>query len=162
MSQAAIPAPRTPSSSMNAAAENLLLGVLERLERLCVVYTQELDSLSVNDMHKFQNLQHEKMRLIRDCENGVAEIRTRQDEVALCSPALKERVLSAHGVLNELAIQSQHACDIRAKSMQRIQDRLLYAARAMVEKSGKRYGHKGKLHDYAGNRPMATAINEAI
>lgn len=162
MSQTASPASRPVGSSLTSGAEHLLLGVLERLERLCVIYTQELDSLSVNDMHKFQNIQHEKMRLIRDCENGITEIRTRQSEVALCSPALKERVLKAHGQLNELAIQSQHACDIRAKSMQRIQDRLLHAARSMVEKSGKRYGHKGKLQDYAGNRPMATAINEAI
>lgn len=133
------------------------------MEQLSVLYTQELDSLSVGDMGKFSALQGEKLRLIKDCENGVAEIAARHDAVKLCNPSLRDRVLEAHAALTDLAKHSQSVCNSRARSMKRIQERLLDAARNIVNKNRKSYGRRGQSQTGGShNRPVATAINEAI
>lgn len=136
--------------------------VLERMERLIIIHTQELDYLSVGDMQKFQSIQPEKLRLARDCETGIEEISSRQEEMNACDTILKQRLLSTHDTLRDLAIQSKNACQSRANSMKRIQDRLLQAARHVVKKrEQKTYGRNGQTTD-SYNRPIATAINEAI
>ncbi|HNQ92892.1 MAG TPA: hypothetical protein PKI93_08195 [Alphaproteobacteria bacterium] len=150
-----------PSSPI-AQAERLLLSVLEKMEKLTVLFTQELDSLTANDMSKFQEIQPEKIRLIRDCESGVAEIEAKKETIALCNPVLKERLISSHAVLSDMAVQSKRACEARARSVKRIQNRLLQAARMMVNKDKKNYGRNGKIETSPKNRPVATAINEAI
>ncbi len=145
------------------ATEKLLNRVLEKMEKLILIYTQELDVLSVGDMAKFQSYQPEKIKLIRECELGVAEIANQKEAVAKSNTILKQRLLSTHKTLSELADQSKRACESRSKSMQRIQDRLLRAARLVVSQQGKKgYGRSGKSYDAHAHKPIATAINEAI
>ncbi|GEM_PF-1482164 len=145
------------------ATEKLLNRVLEKMEKLILIYAQELDVLSVGDMAKFQSVQPEKLKLIRECELGVAEIAQRKEAVSKASYILKQRLISTHETLSELASQSKRACESRSKSMQRIQDRLLKAARLVVNQQGKKgYGRSGKSYDSHSHRPVATAINEAI
>lgn len=150
------------ASSPISQAERLLQSVMEKMEKLIVLFSQELDSLTANDMRKFQEVQPDKLRLIRDCEAGVAEIESKKDMIALCNPVLKERLISTHTTLSNLAEQSKIACESRARSVKRIQNRLLQAARLMVNKDKKNYGRNGKIETPAHNRPIATAINEAI
>lgn len=142
--------------------EDLLQHVYERMEKLALVYAQELDALSANDMRKFQEIQPEKLKLVSDCEGGIDEIGRRKDDLAGCSVIVKERLKSMHATLLQLAEQSAHACRLRANSMRRLQDRLLHAARIMANETRSRYSRSGQMTDAARARPMATAINEAI
>lgn len=142
--------------------EDLLQHVYERMEKLALVYAQELDALSANDMRKFQEIQPEKLKLISDCEGGIDEIGRRKESLAGCSVIIKERLKTMHATLLQLAQQSAHACQLRAISMRRLQDRLLHAARIVANETRSRYGRSGHMTDAARARPMATAINEAI
>jgi len=155
-------AERAPTLPTIPQVERLLQSVLEKMEQLCVLYTQEIDSLSVGDMRKFQEVQPEKLRLVRECELGVAEIGSNKDIIARCNSVLRERVLSTHATLSQLAEISKNSCDSRIRSMKRIQNRLLQAARLMVNKDKKNYGRNGKVEAPHTARPVATAINEAI
>lgn len=142
--------------------EYILHHILERMDRLIILHTQELDFLSANDMKKFQEIQPEKIRLVRDCESGIEEIAKNTDGFNACDPALKKRLLNSHGTLRDLADKSKRACQSRSKSVQRIQERLLQAARLAVGKTEKKnYGRTGKT-ETPRQRPIATAINEAI
>ncbi len=142
--------------------EDLLQHVYERMEKLAMVYTQELEALSANDMRKFQEIQPEKLKLVSDCEVGIDEIGRRKESLAGCSIIMKERLKSMHSTLLQLAEQSAHACQLRANSMRRLQERLLHAARIMANETRSRYGRSGHMTAGARARPMATAINEAI
>ncbi|HPQ50187.1 MAG: hypothetical protein KDJ26_02105 [Alphaproteobacteria bacterium] len=151
------------SAPVSAAdPDRLIANVLEKMERLVVIYTQELDVLSAGDMARFQSLQPDKLKLIRDCELGIGEIAQRKDEIRASTSPLKAHLISTHDLLQDLALQSKRACESRAKSMKRIQDRLLDAARNVVNQSKKGYGRTGKARDITHQRPIATAINEAI
>ncbi|MCB1557569.1 MAG: hypothetical protein KDJ50_01435 [Alphaproteobacteria bacterium] len=142
--------------------DKLLQSVLDRMERLVILYTQEIDVLGVGDMHKFQMLQPEKIRLVRDCENGISQISVRKEEMGTCDEALKSRLLVTHNALQDLALQSKRSCEARSKSVRRIQERLLEAARATVNKNSNGYGRTGKLDSHLSAKPLATAINQAV
>ena len=153
-----IPAPAKKLAPQQA--ENLLNNVMEKMEKLIVLFDQEQDSLVANDMRKFNDAQPEKLRLIRDCEMGVAEIQSQKEALDQCNPVLKDRLLSTHTMLSDIAEQSKRTYEARANSMKRIQERLLEAARTKIEQDSKHYGRNGKTAPKT--KPIATAINEAI
>ncbi|MDY0030148.1 MAG: hypothetical protein RBR86_09435 [Pseudobdellovibrionaceae bacterium] len=143
-------------------ADRLLQSVLDKMERLVILYTQEIDVLSVGDMGKFQLLQPEKIKLVRECETGIEEISQRKEEMNNCDGVLKSRILASHDSLQELAEISKRQCDARIRSVRRIQERLLDAARDKINKSGKGYGRTGRIDAHLSAKPLATAINEAV
>lgn len=141
--------------------EKALLNILDNMEELSTLYIQELDAIELRDMQKFSSLQPHKDRLVKDCEIRMSEISRQASLMKTISPALKERVVVAENTLRELAGKSQRACRVRAETMKRVQSRLLEAARHIMMADQKLYNSKGKS-SVGKNKPVATAINEAI
>lgn len=159
------PAHAQHSAPMNAPMppthEQALLSMLNNMEELTSLYKVELDALELRDMQTFSELQPKKVRLVQDCESYMNEINSQVALMKTVSPALKERIISTEENLRELAGKSQKACQIRAESVKRVQARLLDAARQILLRDKTNYNKHG-LAEQSKNRPVATAINEAI
>lgn len=159
------PAHAQHTPAMNAPMpplhEQALLSMIGNMEQLSSIYKVELDAIEVRDMQLFADIQAEKNKLVQDCEVHMLEIAKNSALLKMISPALKERVLDAEDNLRALALKSQHACKIRAESVRRIQERLLDAARHILMRDKSQYNKNG-LTETPRNKPVATAINEAI
>jgi flagellar biosynthesis/type III secretory pathway chaperone len=159
------PAHAQHTPAMNAPVppvhERALLSMIGNMEQLSTVYKVELDALELRDMKLFSDIQAEKNKLVQDCEAHMAEISKNSALLKMVSPALKERVLDAEDNLRRLALKSQHACEVRAASVLRIQERLLEAARHIMMRDKTLYNKHG-VTDTPRNKPVATAINQAI
>ncbi len=160
------PAHAQHTPAMNApmppSYEQALLTMLNNMEELTSLYKVELDAIELRDMKRFGDLQHEKNRLVQDCEMRISEISKQSNLLKGVSPALKERIYLAETNLRDLASQSQRACKIRAESVKRVQERLLDAARNILMRDKTLYNKHGRTEGQPKNKPVATAINEAI
>jgi hypothetical protein len=154
------------SQSMNTPTppphEQALLTILSNMEELTALYKTELDILELRDMQKFAEIQPEKNRLVQSCEIHMNQILEQTAFLKTVSPAMKERIFIAENNLRDLASQSRRACEIRAASVKRVQDRLLDAARHILNRDKTLYDKQGKTADTSKTKPIATAINEAI
>jgi len=159
------PAHGQHSESMNIPMppvhEQALLAMLNNMEELTSLYKTELDAIELRDMQLFSELQPKKVRLVQDCENHMSEITKQSALLKSVSPALKERIFVSEDNLRDLATKSQRACKIRAESVKRVQERLLDAARHIIAGEKTAYNKHG-IADQSKNKPVATAINEAI
>ncbi len=150
------------SPSASALPEDVLLSMISNMEKLSALYEIELDAIEVRDMKRFSDIQPEKNRLVQDCEARMSEISKYQSQLKTINPVIKDRVVSAEIYLRDLATKSQRACQIRAESVRRVQERLLAAARYILsQESQPLYNNLGKTGS-SKNKPTATAINEAI
>lgn len=141
--------------------ERSLMNMLGFMEDLTTIYTEELNAIELRDMRRFAELQPAKDRLVKDCEATMAEIQKQPAALKTASPALKERVTIVENTLTQLAQKSQRACKVRAESARRVQDRLLDAARYIMLRDQSQYNNRGQTGT-SRNKPIATAINEAI
>lgn len=159
------PAHAQHTQSMNTpmppSHEQALLSMIGHMEQLSSIYKVELDAIELRDMKLFSDIQAKKNQLVQDCEAHMSEISKNSALLKTISPALKERVLTAEDNLRELALKSQHVCSIRAKSVRRIQERLLEAARHIMMRDKTLYNKHG-VTDSPRNKPVATAVNQAI
>jgi hypothetical protein len=137
------------------------MNMLGYMEDLTELYNEELNALTLRDMKKFTEIQPAKTRLVMSCEASMNEIQKQPALLKTISPALKERVFMAENTLSQLAQKSQRECQIRAESMRRVQQRLLDAARHLMNKDKNKYNNRGQA-DFAKVKATATAINEAI
>ena len=63
-------------------------------------------------MARFQSLQPDKLKLIRDCGIGHwHEIAQRKDEIRGEHITVKAHLISTHDLLQDLALQSKRACE---------------------------------------------------
>lgn len=159
------PAHAQHTTSMNTPMppnhEKALLGMISNMEQLTSIYKEELKALEIRDMKLFSDIQADKNKLVQDCEFQLSEILKNSTLLKNVSPALKERIFNAENDLRKLALKSQHACEIRAASVKRIQERLLDAARHIMMRDKTLYNKNG-MTDTPKNKPVATAINQAI
>lgn len=159
------PAHAQHSESMNMPMppihEQALLSMLNNMEELSALYKTELDAIELRDMQLFSEIQPKKVRLVHDCETYMSEITKQPAIMKSVSPALKERIFTSEDTLRELATKSQRACKIRAESVKRVQERLLDAARLILARDQILYNKNG-VTDASKNKPLSTAINEAI
>lgn len=157
---------QSTQDSINAAAifspEKSILCVLDHMENLCQVYQEESEALELRDMNRFTHIQYIKVGLVNECEQRINAIETHKNAMKSLNPALKNRVQESQEKLNKLALESARNCKIRAESSRRIQERLLEAARHLMNQSQRRYDKQGKTPTASKNRPVATSINEAI
>ena len=150
------------STSVPSSPDASLLNVLDFMENLCHVYQEERDAMELRDMRRFSDLQHIKVHLVSECEQRIQDMLGQHGTLKNANPGLKERIRSTQETLNKLAMESARNCKIRAESTRRIQERLLDAARHIMNKNQKRYGKNGMSETSSRHRPTATAINEAI
>lgn len=150
------------TTSQQFSAEKTLLVILGQMEQLIRVYEDERTALELRDMKAFVDIQGIKVQLATECEQHIAEVQAHASLTKLASPAIKERIYMAQKTLNALALESQRNCSLRAETTRRLQQRLLDAARYLVNKNQSRYTKRGKTAGADKNRPVATAINEAI
>ncbi|MEK7802442.1 MAG: hypothetical protein AAB276_08320 [Pseudomonadota bacterium] len=157
---------QSSQESINAASlfspEKSILCVLDHMENLCQVYQEESEALELRDMNRFAHIQYIKVGLVNECEQRINAIEAHKDAMKSLHPALKDRVQISQEKLNKLALESARNCKIRAESSRRVQERLLEAARHLMNQNQKRYNKQGKSPAASQNRPLATSINEAI
>lgn len=164
MTAAAHSATPAPSAAGSAPPlhEKALLSMLSNMEALTALYHVELDAIELRDMKRFSDIQSEKNRLVQDCEVRMKDITLNHAFLKTINPALKERIVTTETELRDLASKSQRLCQIREESVRRVQKRLLDAARHLLEKEETPlYNNRGTT-GLARNKPVATAINEAI
>jgi hypothetical protein len=161
MSQNSVKLEQTMSfASQNTGAEDCIKRLILVTEKLCALYRVEIECLTSHNVPAFMGLQGQKMSLSRDYESLVQEVKIRADKVKQLDSALRESVLLAQKEMDDLAAQALYLSEKMAESVQRVQLRLIEAARKSIAQEKTHYSIRGSMT--MSGRPVATALNEAI
>lgn len=153
----------TPSSSeqsiLSGSAEKAMATLLGVMIGLKDVYKKETSYIKSRDTTRFLNIQPTKEAYTRDYENLVRELQARSLSIKKMNTPLRERLVAEQKELEVLAEESMTHSLRMAQSLQRVQERLINAAREAVQADKINYSASGGM-DITG-RPVATAFNEA-
>jgi hypothetical protein len=147
---------------MTMPPEKILISLLSLIKDLKTVYAQEVIAIKGGDTKSFLSLQPRKELLSRDYELRVKEIQARSAAVKLVDPALRNQIAVEQAELAVLAEQSMTLAHRMAKSLRRLHERLIEAARHAVQQDKIQYGAAGIMAESVAAKPIATAINEAV
>ena len=142
--------------------EKVLASLLALIKDLKNIYAQEVSAIKRGDTKAFLSFQPRKELLSRDYELRVKEVQARSAAIKMVDPALRNRIAMEQAELAILAEQSMTLAHRMAKSMQRLHERLIEAARHAVQQDKIQYGSAGIMAESGSAKPIATAINEAV
>ncbi len=152
----------SPPTVDSTSSEKTLLAILDYMENLIALFEEEKSAFELRDMKKFSDIQYSKSQLVTECESRILNVQSDMVALKMVPSAMKERVATTQMKLDQMAEESKRNCKIRAESMERIQSRLLDAARQVIERNKTQYNARGQKAFLDRTRPVATAWNEAI
>jgi len=144
---------------LSKSPEKAMQEMMEKIDRLRSVYTEETDALLQTDTMKFLQLQDKKVVAAQDYQAGVAQIVARKEEMKQAVPGIREALQKKQDEFAVIAIKNIEALTRMRRTVQRLGEHLTTAARTAIEKKGVNYGATGSI-----NRPKHTVsigINES-
>lgn len=133
--------------------------MMETIDALRAVYRDENDALKRSDSKAFVGLQDRKIRIAREYQNNTQQLLERKAEFSGASPALRKRLLDAHQEFTTLAAENMAGLERMRKSVQRLGDRIMSAARDAARKNTPNYGSSGNLN--TNTRSVSISLNES-
>ncbi len=148
-----------PDFVLSRNPEKAMQEMLDKIDALRSVYVEENDALLHADTMKFISLQDEKLRAAREYKSGTEQIIQRRIEFKDIDPALRQKLTDKHSEFSDLAAVNLEALARMRKSVQRLGDRIMVAARDAAQKSAPNYGASGNLGKK--DRRVSIGINES-
>lgn len=139
--------------------ERAMQEMMETIDRIRSVYTEETDALLQTDTMKFLQLQDKKVAAAQDYQAGVAQIVARKDEIKKAVPGLHTALQKKQEEFAVIAVKNIEALTRMRRTVQRLGEHLTAAARTAIERKSVNYGATGSI-----NRPKHTVsigINES-
>jgi hypothetical protein len=139
--------------------EKAMQEMMEAIDSLRTVYTEETDALLAVDTMKFLQLQDRKIEAARNYQSGVEQIMKRKDEFKGAGVEIREELKKKQEEFSMLACANLEALDRMTKTVKRLGDRIMRAARETAEKRTPNYGANGSLNK--NKRAVSIGINES-
>ncbi|MBI4031182.1 MAG: flagellar protein FlgN [Proteobacteria bacterium] len=150
---------QNPDFILSKNPEKAIQEMMETIDRLRSVYTEETDALLQTDTMKFLQIQDRKISAACNYQAGVAQIVSRKDEMKKTNPGLHDALQKKQEEFAIVAVKNIDALTRMRRTVQRLGEHLSVAARAAIEKKSVNYGATGSI-----NRPKHTVsigINES-
>ena len=139
--------------------EKAMQEMMEAIDSLRTVYTEETDALLAVDTMKFLQLQDKKIEAARNYQSGVEQIMQRKDEFKGTTPLVREELKKKQEEFSVLACANLEALDRMTKTVKRLGERIMRAARETAEKRTPNYSANGSLSKT--KRAVSIGINES-
>lgn len=133
--------------------------MMDTINDLRDVYTEETNALQAVDTMKFLQLQDRKIAAARDYQAGVDQIMKRREQFKNTPQAVRDELKRKQEEFSALTCANLDALERMQKTVRRLGDRIMKAARETAEKSSPNYGAKGSINK--NKRPVSIGINES-
>ena len=145
--------------TLSANPEKAMQEMMEAINSLKNIYVEETDALLQIDTMKFLQLQDKKITAARDYQSGVSQIMKRSDEFKGSPASMREEFKKKQDEFSVLAGANLEALDRMHKTVRRLGDRIMQAARETAEKRSPNYSAKGNMSK--SKRSVSIGINES-
>lgn len=139
-------------------AVDTLIAVIDRVED---VYRRETKALKGADTSAFIDLQGEKVIAAQNYQAGINQLMERAEEIKQASPALKQKLEQRREDFNTTALENMDALERMQRSLNRLNDRIMEAARRSAKENTGQYGAAGQMRQDE-RRALSIGISEQV
>lgn len=134
--------------------------MMQTIDALRNVYVAETMALAKSDTSAFLGLQDKKIEAAQNYHTGISEFLARKDEILTVHPDLKSLIRKKQEEFSEIARENLDALDRMRRTVDRMGNRIMQAARDAATREGVTYGKSGNMSGYK-NRPVTMGLNES-
>ncbi len=134
--------------------------LLTATERLIGIYEQETEALKSSDTKTFLNLQENKIEMSHQYQNLHTHVAERKEELKELPITLKEKLQDMDLKFKNTAHRNLKALNAMDKSMTRLNERIMKAAREVMQEKRARYGADGSL-TIEQNKSISIGLNKS-
>lgn len=145
--------------TLSASPEKAMQEMMEAIDGLRDVYAEETEALQQIDTMKFLKLQDKKITAARNYQSGIDQILKRRDEFKSTPEDVREELKKKQEEFSALATANIEALDRMHKTVRRLGERVMNAAREAAIKNSPNYSSKGSMNHK--NRGVSIGINES-
>lgn len=161
-----LPAARLEQKPLSAAdfvlsrnPERAMQEMMEAIAALRAIYAEETKFLTALDTKAFVALQPRKNAAIAKYQAGIQQIIARREEFKKTKPESRVQLITMQEEFFALTSVNLKALDVLNKSVQRLGNRIMLAARKAVQKNGVNYSKSGNMAN--GERIVSIGINQS-
>lgn len=136
-----------------------MLEMMQALDALRTVYTDENKALTTSDTRRFMDLQERKIEAAQRYHDTAAQVIERREELKAADPALRRKLQDMHADFSILTETNLASIERMNKSVKRLGERVVKSARDAAMRDTSSYSRKGTL--YRNDRPISTGVNES-
>jgi hypothetical protein len=150
------------SNVQDQHVEKTMATVIEMMGRLDAVIKQENDALKKMDRNKFLNLQMEKLTLAKNYEKEAQKLLALRGNIRKADKAVTGELKTAHTSFVESADENLKILLNKRKAVQRVNKRIMEAARDTLVKKDERYNASGNSYQSTTNKTVSTGLMDTV
>ncbi len=151
---------QTPNPVLSAHPAEALQDMMQTLDSLRTVYEEETKALQLSDIKAFFALQNKKIAAAQNYHAGIAELVERKEEMLFVHPDMKSLFSRKHDEFSTVARDNIEALDRMRRTVDRLGNRMVRAARDSAARDSVSYGAQGHLTG-SRNKPVTMGMNES-
>lgn len=144
---------------LSRSPDKAMQEMMEAIDALKVIYVEENEALTSADTNRFLSLQDKKLSAARNYQIGTEQILARKEEFKNIDPVLRQKLVAKQEEFAALGAANLDAIARVRKSVQRLGERIMGAARDAAKKDAPNYSARGNLNN--GDRRVSIGINES-
>lgn len=149
-----------PVPVLSADPKRAMQEMMDTIDTLRNVYVAETTALQAADTEEFFSLQDQKIEAAQNYHSGISEFLARKDELLTVNPDLKTLIHRKQEEFSAVAEQNLDALDRMRRTVERMGNRIMKAARDTAAREGVTYGNSGSMNSYR-NKPVTMGLNES-
>jgi hypothetical protein len=150
----------TETAVLSANPVQALQDMMKTLDNLRAVYEEETRALRLSDIKAFFALQNKKIAAAQEYHAGIAELVNRKDELLIVHPDMKSLFNRKHDEFSAVAHDNIEALDRMRRTVDRLGNRMVRAARDSAARDSVSYSAHGHLTG-SRNKPVTMGMNES-
>lgn len=144
---------------LSRSPDKAMQEMMEAIDALRAVYTEENDALINADTSRFLALQDKKLSMARQYQAGTEQLLARKEEFKDIAPELRQQLQRRHEEFTAVSATNLEALGRMRKSVGRLGERIMKSAREAVQKDTPNYSASGSLN--RNDRPVSLGLNES-
>lgn len=150
---------RNPAVILDQNPNTAIQQMMDALDALRHVYSEENQALESADTRRFMDLQERKISAAQHYHDTAAQIIEHREKFAKADPALRQRLQAMHADFSKMTETNLSALERLNKGVKRLGDRIVKSARDAAMRDATNYRRNGTLHHQ--DRPVSMGINES-
>lgn len=146
--------------ALSSDPKRAIQDMMQTIDALRNVYVAETMALAASDTPAFLSLQDQKIEAAQNYHTGISEFLTRKDEILTVHPDLKSLIRRKQEEFSDVARENLDALDRMRRTVDRMGNRIMQAARDAATREGVTYGKSGNMNGYK-NKPVTMGLNKS-
>lgn len=151
--------PAETSLTLPADPSRAMQEMVVLIDAMRKIYIEENDILRASKTREFMDLQPRKLETTRNYHDGISQMAARREDFKSVAPELKELFRMKQNEFRIVAEENLESLDRMRRSVNRLNDRIMSAARKAIERDGVNYGAHGKMKN--SNNSIPVTLNES-